>query len=123
MWVNLSRVHTVIPLEQPGVATSTIGTAMLNGTSTPDTPRQVLVFRVSGHRQQQHVLIALSEVDVPGVSALGTFDGCWLVVLGCATFGSQVRARQVVLAIDPRATCSSRRRPSHHVRIDPAGSA
>ena len=97
---------------------------MLNQTSKPDTPRQVLVFRVSGHRQQQHVLIALSEVDVPGVTALGTSDGAgWSVVLGCATFASQVLARRVVMAIDPQATCSSRHRSSHPGRIDPAGSA
>ena len=122
--MNRGGLHTVIPLEQPGVvATSSIGMPMLNETSTPDTPRQVLVFRASGHRQQQHILIALSEVDVPGVTALGTYDGGWLVVLGCATFGSQVRARQVVLAIDPQATCSSRHRPAHSGRIDPAGSA
>jgi len=100
-----------------------MGATMFNEISTPDNPRQVLVFRVSGHRQQQHVLIALSEVDVPGVTALGTYDEGWLVVLGCATFGSQVRARQVVLAIDPRAICRSRHRPSHPGRIDPAGSA
>ena len=97
---------------------------MLNQTSTPGTSRQVLVFRVSGHRKQQHVLIALSEVEVPGVTALGTSDGAgWLVVLGCTTFASQVRARRVVLAIDPQATCCSRNRPSHPGRIDPAGSA
>ena len=100
-----------------------MGATMFNEISTPDNPRQVLVFRVSGHRQQQHVLIALSEVDVPGVTALGTYDEGWLVVLGCATFGSQVRARQVVLAIDPRATCRSRHRSSHPGRIDPADSA
>ena len=100
-----------------------MGAAMINDISTPGNSRQVLVFRVSGHRQQQHVLIALSEVDAPGVTALGTYDGGWLVVLGCATFGSQVRARQVVLAIDPRAICRSRHRPSHPGRIDPAGSA
>lgn len=97
---------------------------MLNQTSTPDTSRQVLVFRVSGHRKQQHVLIALSEVDVPGVTALGTSDGAgWLVVLGCSTFASQVLARRVVLAIDPHATSCSRHRPSRSGRIDPAGSA
>jgi hypothetical protein len=97
---------------------------MLNTVSASNTQRQVLAFNVSGHRQQQHILIALSEVDLAGVTALGLHDGAeWFVVLSCATFGSQVQARQVVLAIDQRATCSSRRRPSHRGRTDPAGSA
>ena len=85
---------------------------MLKRISTSDTPRQVLVFRVSGYRQQQHILIALSEVSVPGVTALGTSDRVgWKVVLSCSTFGLEIRARQVVLAIDPRATCHSRHTP------------
>ena len=74
--------------------------------SNPARPRQLLVFRMSGHRQQQHALIALSEVRVAGVVALGSHDDRgWLVVADCPSMNAQRRARRVVLAIDRRATC------------------
>jgi hypothetical protein len=89
--------------------------------SNPARPRQLLVFRMSGHRQQQHALIALSEVRVTGVVALGSHDDRgWLVVVDYPSMNAQIRARRIVLAIDRRATCVETSRPARaRERVEP----
>jgi hypothetical protein len=110
----------VISLEKQALRSRRLD-AMLT-VSNPARPRQLLVFRMSGHRQQQHALIALSEVRVAGVVALGSHDdrGWFVVVVQCPSMIAQLRARRIVLAIDRRATCVDTSRPARRrERVEP----
>jgi hypothetical protein len=109
----------VISLEQQALRPRRLA-AMLT-VSNPARPRQLFVFGMSGHRQQQHALIALSEVHVSGVVALGSQDDRgWLVVVRCPSMIAQLRARRIVLAIDRRATCVDTSMPARRrERVEP----
>lgn len=76
---------------------------MLRDSSSP-TRWKVQVFRVRGALHQRRILSAFRRIGRPGVIALGTHSGRdWFVVVECSSLPTEVRARRVVMTIDPHA--------------------
>lgn len=71
------------------------------------------VFQVAGHTAQQRILSALLELELDGVTGLGTHRGSeHFVIVDYSTATDKAQAKQVVLAVDPDAvvTFSGRKR-------------
>jgi hypothetical protein len=73
--------------------------------SSPSIPDwKIQIYRVENERRQQRILSVFHRIDGPGIVALGTQSGPdWFVVLECSSFADQIRAKHIVLTIDPGA--------------------
>src|SRR4051794_15028872 len=65
---------------------------------------KIQIYRVQSVRWQQRTLAAFRRIDRPGIVALGTqSESDWFVIVECNSLTTELHARRVVLAIDPKA--------------------
>jgi hypothetical protein len=71
---------------------------------TPELGWSILVYRVGDEKKQQRILAMVEQTAHPGLVALESRSAQdWLVIVECRTFADQVRARQIISAVDPEA--------------------
>jgi hypothetical protein len=69
--------------------------------STPPHAPWTSTYRLSSETRQQRILRAIHRLDHPGIKALGTTrDTDPVIVIECASAASEVRSRQMVMALD-----------------------
>lgn len=79
---------------------------------SPQREWKIQIYRVRSAIRQQRILAAFHRIGSPGVTALGTQAGPdWFVILECSSLTDEIRARRVVMAIDPRASRTYQSRP------------
>lgn len=79
------------------------------------------IFQMSTRTKQQRVLKAFSRVGMPGVQVLGVVRlDSWFVIVDSVTIADEIRARRILLTVDPAAVRSHRAGPRRRPdRISP----
>lgn len=70
------------------------------------------IYQMTSRSRQQRVLKAFARVDTPGVQVLGVVRvDSWLVIVDSVTIADEIRARRILLSIDPAAVRSHQAGP------------
>lgn len=90
-----------------------------NQPSRPDWTLQI--YRIRDEGRQQRILSAFDCIGRPGVVAVGVqVDDQWFIVLECGSWLTEMHARRLLTAIDPRAVRTYERQGPADASVDHA---